>query len=121
MNISANRDFNPLDNIDENFVYQNGELNGRYILNPDNKRVGKVVAHLDNLGIGLFNIGHLEDQVHYIQDDVHSDLNTMIWTPNWMRGLIPTLTDEEREAGKELSINPKAQYSLYRSRKDQKY
>ena len=66
-------------------MYKLNELSGKYILDPDEKRVGKVISNRYNLGLGLFDINKLEDQVHRIKDDKYDDLHTLIWKPYWLK------------------------------------
>mmetsp|Transcript_27493 Transcript_27493/g.24374 ORF Transcript_27493/g.24374 Transcript_27493/m.24374 type:complete len:287 (-) Transcript_27493:27-887(-) len=114
INTEENENFDPLENLDLEFKFKENTLAGNFILTPEGKRVGRVVGHKHNLGIGLFSLNKLEDQYHSIQHKEVDDLDCLIWTPNWLKRLIPKKNNIDKENGRELTINPKVQYETLR-------
>ena len=103
--------FDPYSNFNEQFEFQNNELAGKFILNSDYKKIGRVITHVNNIGIGLFSLNKLDD-INFIQYEDREDLESLYWTPQWMKNYIPTKNPQDIADNRDLSINPKEQYKL---------
>ncbi|CAI2364553.1 unnamed protein product [Moneuplotes crassus] len=105
--------FDPISNINLNFELEDNKLRGEVIRNTVGRKVGKIVGHKNNIGIGLFSLSKLEDDLHTAQPKDSEEIDLMIWYPEWIKNFIPKSNNSEKSRGVQLSINPKEQYKRY--------
>ena len=79
--------FLPLSNINKSFSYKNNDLRGSFIKDPNDNKVGRIVAIRHNMGIGLFEKDKLFDQHHFIdsEDSLYKKWSVLIWKPYWVK------------------------------------
>lgn len=103
------KEFDPVSYVDQNFTFKNSELAKNFIVNLEGTKIGRVVAHRYNIGIGLFDINKLEDMAHRIEWDQDNELYALIYKPKWIQNYLPNKNPSEES----ISINPKEQLSRY--------